>query len=69
MKWIRSPSERDSDVNKNYYLVSDCRRYTLAKYFDNGEARYELWEGRRLIATRMPSADSCKALLVQREAA
>lgn len=60
MKWER--------LNE-YAIRSECHRYVICKFWIKGELFYELNEGKQMIATRLPSADSCKALLAQREAA
>lgn len=45
-----------------YHLKSDAG-HTICKFWINGEQFYELHEGKRLVATRLGSADIAKALV------
>lgn len=52
----------------DYHMVSDPAGYTIAKFWIFGELFYESWFGRRMLATRLPSADAARAT-VERVAA
>ena len=52
-----------------YHMTREDRAFTVCKYAINGEWFYELWAGKQIIATRLPSADAAKAMCAQREAA
>ena len=60
MNWLR-----ESD----YHMVSEDRVFTICKYSIGGEWFYEAWIGKRMLATRLPSADAAKAVCTQAVAA
>lgn len=45
-----------------YHMVSDPSGYTIAKFWIFGELFYEASMGRRMLATRLPSAEAAKAI-------
>lgn len=44
-----------------YFQVSDPRGYTICKVFVMGQQLYEAWAAKRMLATRLPSADAARA--------
>ena len=45
-----------------YHMVSDPSGYTIAKFWLFGELFYESWRGKRMLATRLPSADAARTV-------
>ena len=46
----------------DYHMVSDPSGYTICGVRVMGELFYESWRGKRMLATRLPSADAARAV-------
>lgn len=49
-------------------MVSECRRYRIAKVWVGGELFYEAHAGKEMLATRLPSADAARTVVNERDA-
>lgn len=55
MKWIRPEGEK-------YYEHSECLRYRVCAFKTAEGWLYEAWDGKKMLATRLPSAKAAKAV-------
>jgi hypothetical protein len=48
-------------------LQSECKRYTITKFGTAEGVLYEAWNGKQMLATRLPSSEAAKAVIAQND--
>ena len=49
----------------NYHMKSECLRFTVCGFKTAEGWLFEAWDGRRMVATRLPSKEAAQAACVR----